>query len=131
MVPGHEIVGTVSAIGDNVTKYKVGDKVGVGCLINSCRTCPDCKAGEEQYCDEKILTYNSHDPISGELNQGGYADHIVVNEDFVLRIPNNLDLKATAPLLCAGITTYSPLKHWQVNQHSTVGVVGLGGLGHM
>ncbi len=131
MVPGHEIVGTVMAIGEKVNKYRIGDKVGVGCLIDSCRVCVDCSVGEEQFCDNKILTYNSIDVTSGALNQGGYSDSIVVDEAFVLRIPDNLDLKGTAPLLCAGITTYSPLNHWQVNANSSIGIVGLGGLGHM
>jgi len=131
MVPGHEIVGEVLSVGDKVTRYKVGDTVGVGCLIDSCRHCSDCKAHLEQFCDHKVLTYNSIDAESGELNQGGYASNIVVNENFVLRIPDNLSLSGAAPLLCAGITTYSPLTRWNIGKNSKVGIVGLGGLGHM
>ncbi len=104
-VPGHEIVGRVTEVGAGVTKFKVGDTVGVGCLVNSCRTCPECRAGYEQYCDQMVMTYGSTDPVLGGGTLGGYAQGIVVTEDFVLRVPANLNLAATAPLLCAGITT--------------------------
>jgi uncharacterized zinc-type alcohol dehydrogenase-like protein len=130
-VPGHEIVGRVTAVGDDVTKFKVGDTVGVGCLVDSCRTCPECRQGLEQFCAGMVMTYGSVDPKSGQPTLGGYAQSIVVTEDFVLRIPANLDLAAVAPLLCAGITTYSPLRHWKVGPGQKVGIVGLGGLGHM
>lgn len=131
-VPGHEIIGKVSAVGSEVSKYKVGDTVGVGCLVDSDRTCPNCQDGLEQYCPNFSLTYGTpdkHGTAPGTL--GGYSESIVVDEEFVLRIPENLDLAAAAPLLCAGITTYSPLKHWNVGPGKKVGVVGLGGLGHM
>ena len=130
-VPGHEIVGKVTAVGNGVKKFKVGDTVGVGCLVDSCRTCPDCRAGLEQFCTGMVMTYGSMDPHSGTPTLGGYAQSIVVTEDFVLRIPANLNLAAAAPLLCAGITTYSPLRHWKVGAGQKVGIVGLGGLGHM
>ncbi len=132
-VPGHEIVGTVTAVGSGVKKFKVGETVGVGCLIDSCRTCPNCQAGLEQYCDAGMLggTYGGVDKYTGTPTLGGYSQSIVVTEDFVLRLPTNLDPAAAAPLLCAGITTYSPLRHWQVGPGQKVGVVGLGGLGHM
>ncbi|HVZ63129.1 MAG TPA: NAD(P)-dependent alcohol dehydrogenase [Lacunisphaera sp.] len=130
-VPGHEIVGRVTEVGAGVTKFKVGDTVGVGCLVNSCRTCPECRAGYEQYCDQMVMTYGSTDPVLGGGTLGGYAQGIVVTEDFVLRVPANLNLAATAPLLCAGITTYSPLRHWGAGPGKKVGIVGLGGLGHM
>jgi uncharacterized zinc-type alcohol dehydrogenase-like protein len=131
MVPGHEIVGRVTQVGTGVKKFKAGDLVGVGCLVDSCRTCASCKEGLEQYCENGwVGTYNSLDK-KGEPTYGGYSDHIVVDEAFVVRVPENLDLKAVAPLLCAGITTYSPLKHWNVKAGDKVGVVGLGGLGHM
>ncbi|HUG13166.1 MAG TPA: NAD(P)-dependent alcohol dehydrogenase [Opitutaceae bacterium] len=131
-VPGHEIVGKVTAVGSGVKKYIVGDTVGVGCLVDSCRTCANCRDGLEQYCDNgMIMTYGSTDPQLGGPTFGGYSQSIVVTEDFVLRLPANLDLAATAPLLCAGITTYSPLRHWQVGPGQNVGIVGLGGLGHM
>ena len=131
-VPGHEIVGKVTAVGTQVTKFKVGDTVGVGCLVDSCRTCPNCRTGLEQYCDNgMVMTYGSADSYLGGPTLGGYAQSIVVTEDFVLKIPANLNLAAAAPLLCAGITTYSPLKHWQVGPGQRVGIVGLGGLGHM
>ena len=132
-VPGHEIVGKVTAVGSGVKKFKVGETVGVGCLIDSCRTCPNCRSGLEQYCDLGMAggTYGGTDKYFGTPTLGGYAQSIVVTEDFVLRIPANLDLAATAPLLCAGITTYSPLRHWKVGPGHTVGIVGLGGLGHM
>jgi uncharacterized zinc-type alcohol dehydrogenase-like protein len=130
-VPGHEIVGKVTAIGPGVTKFKVGDTVGVGCLVDSCRTCPDCRAGLEQFCAGMVMTYGSMDQHLNAPTLGGYAQSIVVTEGFVLRIPANLNLAAAAPLLCAGITTYSPLKHWKVGPGQKVGIVGLGGLGHM
>jgi uncharacterized zinc-type alcohol dehydrogenase-like protein len=133
VVPGHEIVGKVTAVGNQVRKFKPGDLAGVGCMVDSCRTCESCKAGLEQYCDnpEPTFTYNSLDPHLGGMTYGGYSGQIVVDEDFVLRLPKNLDLAGTAPLLCAGITTYSPLRHWNVQKGQKVGVVGLGGLGHM
>lgn len=134
-VPGHEIVGRVNAVGDKVTKFKKGDLVGVGCLVDSCRNCQSCHDGLEQYCENGWTgTYNSVDKIGGTPHThtfGGYSDKITVLERFVLRVPENLDLAGTAPLLCAGITTYSPLKHWKVGPGQKVGVVGLGGLGHM
>lgn len=131
-VPGHEIIGTVTAVGSAVGKYAVGDVVGVGCLVDSCRSCPSCKDDLEQYCTTGSTgTYMGEDKVLGLPTYGGYSAAIVVDEDFVLRIPKNLDRAATAPLLCAGITTYSPLRHWKVGPGSTVGVVGLGGLGHM
>lgn len=131
MVPGHEIVGVVREVGDKVEKFKKGDIVGVGCLVSSCRHCGECKESLEQYCDEKVLTYASYVPELGRTTYGGYAEHIVVDEHFVLSIPNGMDLAKTAPLLCAGITVYSPLKHWKVQPGDRVGIVGLGGLGHM
>ena len=131
MVPGHEIVGLVTAVGSRVRKFKVGDKVGVGCLVNSCKDCPACGEGLEQYCEKgSVATYNSVDR-DGTPTYGGYSTSITVNEDFVLKIPDNLPLDATAPLLCAGITTYSPLRHWGAGPGKKVAVVGLGGLGHM
>lgn len=134
-VPGHEIIGRVSAVGDKVSKYKVGDLVGVGCMVDSCRTCQSCHEGLEQYCDNGFSgTYNAEDKIGGTahtVTYGGYSDKITVDERFVLKIPENLDPAATAPLLCAGITTYSPLKHWNVGAGQKVGIIGLGGLGHM
>ncbi len=131
-VPGHEIVGRVTAVGNSVTKFKVGDTVGVGCLVDSCRTCASCREGLEQFCDTgSTFTYMGMDPILGGPTLGGYSEKIVVTEHFVLRIPSNLNLAATAPLLCAGITTYSPLRHWGVGPGQEIGIVGLGGLGHM
>jgi uncharacterized zinc-type alcohol dehydrogenase-like protein len=131
VVPGHEIVGRVTAIGADVKSFKVGDLAGVGCLSDSCRVCPDCADGLEQYCDQGIFTYNSPDKHTGKMTYGGYSNQIITDEHFVLRIPIKLDLAAVAPLLCAGITTYSPLRHWKVGAGSKVGIVGLGGLGHM
>ncbi len=132
VVPGHEIIGRVTAVGEEVTRFKVGDLVGVGCLVDSCQDCASCAEGLEQYCEKGfILTYNGKDKQSGEPTYGGYSTAIVVTEGFVLHVPENLDLKAVAPLLCAGITTYSPLRHWKVQAGQKVGVVGLGGLGHM
>ena len=130
-VPGHEIVGRVTAIGSGVKKFKVGDTVGVGCLVDSCRTCPDCRSGLEQFCTGMVMTYGSMDKHLNAPTLGGYSQSIVVTEDFVLRMPANLNLAAAAPLLCAGITTYSPLRHWKVGSGHKVGIVGLGGLGHM
>jgi uncharacterized zinc-type alcohol dehydrogenase-like protein len=130
-VPGHEIVGRVTKVGSAVTSFKPGDLAGVGCLVDSDRTCPACKSGLEQFCPGMILTYNSPDKHTGGVTYGGYSDSIVVDQRFVLSIPANLDLAATAPLLCAGITTYSPLRHWGVTKGKKVGIVGLGGLGHM
>ncbi|MCL2516478.1 MAG: NAD(P)-dependent alcohol dehydrogenase, partial [Microbacteriaceae bacterium] len=131
LVVGHEIVGIVAEVGSAVTKHAVGDRVGVGCLVNSCRTCENCLAGEEQYCVNGATgTYGSVD-ADGTITQGGYSTHVVVTEDFVLRVPESLDYAAVAPLLCAGITTYSPLRHWNAGPGTKVAVVGLGGLGHM
>ncbi|MCJ8211041.1 NAD(P)-dependent alcohol dehydrogenase [Mucilaginibacter sp. RS28] len=133
VVPGHEIVGKIISVGDHVTKFKVGDVVGVGCIVDSCRECEYCKEGLEQYCEPGMTgTYNAPDKhLPGNPTFGGYSESIVVDENYVLRIPENLDLAATAPLLCAGITTYSPLHHWKVSEGQKVGVVGIGGLGHM
>ncbi|WP_413741777.1 NAD(P)-dependent alcohol dehydrogenase [Sodalis sp. RH15] len=132
VVPGHEIIGKVVSVGAGVKKFKVGDTVGVGCLVDSCRHCSSCEQGLEQYCKEVATqTYNDKDRHDGTPTYGGYSEKIVVSEDFVLRIPDNLDAKSAAPLLCAGITTYSPLRHWDVKKGSKVAVVGLGGLGHM
>jgi uncharacterized zinc-type alcohol dehydrogenase-like protein len=131
-VPGHEIVGRVVKVGSAVKKLKEGDIAAVGCMVDSCRHCPNCLAGEEQYCDNFLtLTYNGEDKILGGVTYGGYSDSIVVDENYVLRVPNGLDPAGTAPLLCAGITTYSPLHHWKVGKGQKVGIVGLGGLGHM
>jgi len=130
-VPGHEIIGQVTAVGSAVTKFKVGDIAGVGCLVDSCRTCPDCQAGLEQFCTSMVMTYGSSDKHLGGPTHGGYSQSITVAEDFVLKIPANLDPAAAAPRLCAGITTFSPLHHWKVGKGQKVGVVGLGGLGHM
>lgn len=131
LVPGHEIVGVVAAVGAEVTKHQVGDVVGVGCMVNSCRECVSCRAGEEQYCATGMVgTYGSAD-VDGTFTQGGYSSRIVVTEDFVLRIPDGLDLAAAAPLLCAGITMYSPLRRWGGGTGKKVAIVGLGGLGHM
>jgi uncharacterized zinc-type alcohol dehydrogenase-like protein len=132
VVPGHEIVGRVTRTGKDVRKFREGDLVGVGCLVDSCRTCPECRDGLEQYCDNKVFTYNSPDKhLPGKMTYGGYATRIVVDQDFVLRLSDRLDLKGVGPLLCAGITTYSPLRHWKVSKGQKVGIVGLGGLGHM
>ena len=132
MVPGHEILGRVSKIGSEVTKFKVGDLVGVGCMVDSCRHCASCHEGLEQYCEEgNTGTYNAHDKKHGGMTFGGYSERVTVDENYVLHIPKNLDMKAAAPLLCAGITLYSPLKHWNVQPGQKIGIVGLGGLGHM
>lgn len=131
-VPGHEIVGRVTKVGASVTKHKVGDLVGVGCLVDADLTCPSCQKGNEHYCGKQTYTYNSPDKHkTAPVTYGGYSASIVVDEHFVLRVPANLELAAVAPLLCAGITTYSPLRHWGVTKGMKVGVVGLGGLGHM
>jgi len=131
IVPGHEIVGCVTKVGSAVTKFKPGDLAAVGCLVDSDRTCPRCKAGLEQFCPNLTLTFNSPDKHLGGVTYGGYSDRVVVDEHFVLRVPSNLDLAGAAPLLCAGITTYSPMRHWGITKGKKVGVVGLGGLGHM
>jgi uncharacterized zinc-type alcohol dehydrogenase-like protein len=132
-VPGHEIVGKIVRVGDHVHKFKAGDLVGVGCMVDSCRECQYCKEGLEQFCEPGMTgTYNSPDKnLPGNPTFGGYSEKIVVNENYVLRIPENMDLAAAAPLLCAGITTYSPLHHWNVGPGKKVGIVGIGGLGHM
>ena len=130
-VPGHEIVGRVTRVGSAVTKFQSGDIAAVGCMVDSDRTCPECQAGFEQFCPNVTLTYNSPDKHLGGVTYGGYSDSIAVDERFVLRVPSNLDLAGAAPLLCAGITTYSPMRHWGVTKGKKVGVVGLGGLGHM
>ena len=131
MVPGHEVAGIVTAVGGKVTKYKVGDKVGVGCYVDSCRTCAECQRGLEQYCAVRtVWTYNGRD-FAEAPTYGGYSDRIVVDENYVLRMPENLPLDACAPLLCAGITLYSPLRHWQAGPGKNVAIIGLGGLGHM
>ncbi|PKI03723.1 NAD(P)-dependent alcohol dehydrogenase, partial [Glaciecola sp. 33A] len=132
LVPGHEIVGKVMSVGSDVTKYKQGDTVAVGCMVDSCKSCDQCDNHEEQLCREGMVgTYAGKDRISGEMTQGGYSKHVVVREEFVLFVPQTLDLSRVAPLLCAGITTYSPLHKWGVKKGSRVAVVGLGGLGHM
>lgn len=132
MVPGHEIVGRVTKVGNHVKKYKVGDLVGTGCMVDSCRTCDNCKDGLEQYClNGNSWTYNGYEQDKKTPTYGGYSNTIVVNEDFVLKISDKLHLPAVAPLLCAGITTYSPLRHWKVGKGHRLGVLGLGGLGHM
>lgn len=132
VVPGHEIIGHVTATGSDVTKYNKGDLVGVGCLVDSCGECPSCKDDLEQYCQMgMVMTYGSPDPVMGGVTHGGYSTQIVVTEDFVLKVSDKLDTKAVAPLLCAGITTYSPLNYWKVGKGQKVGIIGLGGLGHM
>jgi uncharacterized zinc-type alcohol dehydrogenase-like protein len=129
--PGHEIVGRVTKVGSAVSRFKPGDIAAVGCLVDSDRTCPECKAGLEQFCPNAIFTYNGTDKHLGGVTYGGYSDSIVVDQSFVLRVPANLKLAGAAPLLCAGITTYSPMRHWGVTKGKKVGVVGIGGLGHM
>ncbi|BES73157.1 NAD(P)-dependent alcohol dehydrogenase [Marinobacter nanhaiticus D15-8W] len=132
LVPGHEIIGRVLEVGPDVTQYKPGDHVGVGCMVDSCQECDQCHHHEEQYCRHGMTpTYGAPDRIDGETTQGGYSKHIVVREEFVLRVPEALDLSKAAPILCAGITTFSPLRTWNVGKGSRVGVIGLGGLGHM
>jgi uncharacterized zinc-type alcohol dehydrogenase-like protein len=130
LVVGHEIAGTVAEVGSAVTKHKVGDRVGVGCLVNSCGECDACTAGKEQYCPQSVGTYNATDR-DGTITQGGYSTHIVVDADFALKIPEGIDLDVAAPLLCAGVTTWSPLRRFGVGEGSKVAVIGLGGLGHM
>lgn len=132
LVPGHEIIGRVTAAGSAVTRFKVGDHVAIGCMVDSCQECDQCRKGEEQLCREgSTLTYSSPDRISADMTFGGYSKHLVARQEFVLRVPDGLDLSRAAPLLCAGITTYSPLRTWNVGPGSRVGVIGLGGLGHM
>jgi uncharacterized zinc-type alcohol dehydrogenase-like protein len=132
MVPGHEIVGRVSAVGSSVTKFKEGDLAGVGCLVDSCRECPKCREGLEQYCENgSVGTYNALERDGKTITYGGYSKRIVTTEEFVLKVSEDLDVQAVAPLLCAGITTYSPLRHWGITKGHKVGVLGLGGLGHM
>lgn len=131
MVPGHEIIGKVTAIGSAVSDFNIGDRVGVGCMVDSCRSCPDCSDNLEQFCNDMTFTYNAPDRISGGSTYGGYSSQIVVDQHFVLHISDKLDPAAAAPLLCAGISTYSPLKNWKVGKGDKVGIVGLGGLGHM
>ena len=132
MVPGHEIVGVVTRVGDHVKKFKEGQTVGVGCLVESCRECSNCASGEEQYClNGAVYTYNGIEKETGNNTLGGYSNQVVVNEDFVLHVSNKLPLNEVAPLLCAGITTYSPLRRWNVKKGDKVAIVGLGGLGHM
>jgi len=130
-VPGHEIVGRVTRVGAEVTRFKAGDLAGVGCLVDSDHSCPSCQEGLEQFCQDMTMTYGSPDKQLGGVTYGGYSESIVVDERFVLRVPANLNLAGVAPLLCAGITTYSPMRHWKVGKGQKVGVVGLGGLGHM
>jgi uncharacterized zinc-type alcohol dehydrogenase-like protein len=132
IVPGHEIVGKVTAVGNHVTKFKTGDLAGVGCIVDSCRECGHCKEGEEQYCENGwTVVFNSPDKISGGMTYGGFSENIVVNENYAVHIPETLNLASAAPILCAGITTYSPLKHWGIGKGKKVGIVGIGGLGHI
>lgn len=132
LVPGHEIIGQVTAVGDDVTKHRVGDTVAVGCLVDSCGKCSPCQHGLQPYCEQGMtLTYNSPDPVSGENTLGGYSNRIVVKDDFVLTVPDGLDPQRAGPLLCAGITTWSPMRYWQVGPSTKVAVAGLGGLGHI
>lgn len=132
VVPGHEIVGVIKSVGSKVTKFKIGDTVGVGCMVDSCRICKNCSEGLEQYCSNgATLTYSSVDPKDKMITYGGYSESITVNQDFVLNVPTNINLAAVAPILCAGITTWSPLRHWNIKKGDKVGVIGLGGLGHM
>ena len=131
MVPGHEIVGIVTGVGSAVTKFKIGDRAAVGCLVDSDQTCEHCKAGHEQFCPNWVMTYAGTDLQDGSITQGGYSDHVVVRQEFVCRLPEGLDISRAAPLLCAGITTYSPLRKYGVGPSKKVGIAGLGGLGHM
>jgi uncharacterized zinc-type alcohol dehydrogenase-like protein len=131
IVPGHEIVGKVVEVGSQVTNFKLGDLAGVGCMVDSCGVCHDCQDHQEQFCDQTIFTYNSPDKHTGKMTYGGYSNQIVVDQGFVLHVSDKLELSAVAPLLCAGITTYSPLRHWKIGKGHKVGIVGLGGLGHM
>jgi alcohol dehydrogenase (NADP+) len=132
IVPGHEIIGHVTRVGNQVTTFTVGEQVGIGCMVDSCQQCPACQEGLEQYCDKgPVWTYNSVDQHDGQPTFGGYSEYIVASDKFVLHVPDALDLPSAAPLLCAGITTYSPLRHWKVGKGNKIGIVGLGGLGHM
>jgi alcohol dehydrogenase (NADP+) len=132
MVPGHELVGRVTRVGAQVTKLQVDDFAGVGCMVDSCRKCAACNEGLEQYCAEGATwSYNAKERDSGQITYGGYSERVVVEERFVVKIPSGMEIRAVAPLLCAGITTYSPLRHWKVGKHQKVGIIGLGGLGHM
>lgn len=131
MVPGHEIVGRVTGVGNSVKNFEIGELVGVGCMVGACGNCRDCREDLEQFCNSAVFTYNSTDPHSGDLNYGGYSKQIVVDQHFVLHVSERLNPAGVAPLLCAGITTYSPLRHWKVGRGQKVGIVGLGGLGHM
>lgn len=131
VVPGHEILGRVTAVGKDVTRFKVGDIAAVGCMVDSCRGCESCRRGLEQFCAGCVFTYNGPDKHSGGMTFGGYSEAVVVDESFTLKVPTNLDPARAAPLLCAGITTYSPLRHWKVGKGQKVGIVGLGGLGHL
>lgn len=131
MVPGHEIIGRITAVGEHVTKFKIGDLAGVGCIIDSCRECEHCENSQEMYCAEETLSFNSPDKHIGGVTLGGYSETYVADERYVLHIPENLDLASAAPLLCAGITVYSPFKHWNIGTGSKVGVLGIGGLGHV
>ncbi len=132
IVPGHEVIGRVVSVGDSVTKFKAGDLAGIGCMVDSCRECHPCQQGLEQYCEEgNVQTYNGHDRHDHQPTYGGYSQTIIASEAFVLHIPQGIDLKSAAPLLCAGITTWSPLRHWNIGEGSKVAVIGLGGLGHM
>lgn len=132
VVPGHEIIGKVTEVGDNVKNFKPGDLVGVGCMVDSCQECDSCKEDLEQFCEKgATLTYNSKDKHLGGHTFGGYSEQVIVDKDFVLKVPENIDARGAAPLLCAGITTWSPLRHWNVKKGDKVGVIGLGGLGHM
>jgi len=132
VVPGHEIIGRVTEVGDNVSDFKEGDLVGVGCMVDSCQTCPSCQQDLEQYCENgAVMTYNGPDEHLGGHTYGGYSERVIVDKNFVIDVPENIDTKAAAPLLCAGITTWSPLSHWNVGEGDKVGVIGLGGLGHM
>lgn len=132
MVPGHEIVGTVTEVGHSVSKFEIGDRIGVGVFIDSCRTCPSCLSGLQQYCENgNIGTYNGYERDGKTIAFGGYSDNFVIDADFAVHVPNNLDLAGVAPLMCAGITLYSPLRHWKAGKGTKVGIIGLGGLGHM
>lgn len=132
VVPGHEIIGKVTKVGENVKNFKEGDLVGVGCMVDSCQECDSCKEDLEQFCEKgATLTYNSKDKHLGGYTFGGYSEQVIVDKDFVLKVPENIDARGAAPLLCAGITTWSPLRHWKVKKGDKVGVIGLGGLGHM
>lgn len=132
IVPGHEIVGRITKIGENVTKFKIGDLAGVGCIVDSCRECDHCHEGEEQFCDNGwTVVFNSPDKKHGGITYGGFSESIVVDENYVVHVPDSLDLPSAAPILCAGITVYSPLKHWNIGPCKNVGIIGIGGLGHM